>query len=81
MNPQYSILVSNQNLTQYKKQIDSWLHSGIKVIWFGSAVDADTLKNAYPDFAKELLLQAYSVDFSYQNIIIDGKDKGLSGNR
>lgn len=75
MNPQYSILLSNQNLTNYKSQIDSWLHSGIKVIWFGSAVDVDALKNAYSDFAKELLLQVYSVDFSHQNIIIDGQDK------
>lgn len=75
MEPRYSILFCNQTLTTYKEKIAEWLHSGIKVIWFGTSEDVNWLKNTYVEFAKEFLLQAYVVDFSYENIIYDGQDK------
>lgn len=36
MEPKYSILLCNQSLAEYKNRISEWLHSGIKVFWFGS---------------------------------------------
>lgn len=75
MNPKYSILFCNQALSKYKNQIAEWLHLGIKVIWFGTAEDEKYLKTTYSEFAKAFLLQAYSVDFYYQNIICDGRDE------
>lgn len=75
MSPRYSILFCNQSLAMYKDRIAEWLHSGIKVIWFGTSEDVNQLKNTHTEFAKEFLLQAYVVDFYYKNIIYDGQDK------
>lgn len=74
MKPRYSILFCNQSLSIYKNSISEWLHSGIKVIWFGNSEDVHQLKNTHAEFAKEFLLQAYVVDFYHKNVICDGKD-------
>lgn len=75
MTPQYSILLCGQRLSEYKEQIASWLHSGIKVIWFGTQSDVAALKAAHPEFAKAFLLQAYTVELRLQAVIYDGEDK------
>lgn len=74
MTPQYSILLCGQRLSEYKEHIASWLHSGIKVIWFGVQSDVAALKAAHPEFAKAFLLQAYEVKLREQTVIYDGKD-------
>lgn len=76
MNPKYSILFVNYDYGQYTEQINQWLLSGIKVIWFGNADEVAQLKNTYPSFAKVFLLQTYTVSFKEQCIIIDGQDTG-----
>lgn len=74
MEPKYSILLCNQSLNEYQGAIEKWLHTGIKVIWFGSAEDVNTLNTMHKTFAKELLLQAYATDLNIKKIIYDGKD-------
>ena len=75
MEPKYSILLCNQLFAEYKNRITEWLHSGIKVFWFGSRSEAEELKSLHADFAKEFLLQAYVVDFRQEGVIVDGNDK------
>lgn len=75
MDPKYSVLLCNQFLAEYEDKIEKWLSCGIKVFWFGISEDVNRLKNAHAEFAKEFLLQAYSVNFSQKGIIIDGLDK------
>lgn len=75
MEPQYSILFCNQSMKRYEEKIAYWLHSGIKIIWFGTFEDVEKLKNTYPEFAKEFLLQAYVINISDQSMIIDGQDQ------
>ena len=65
MEAQYSVLLCNQNLNEYKHKISEWLHTGIKVLWFGNEADVVALKQEYPTFAKEFLLQAYSINIEY----------------
>lgn len=73
MNPKYSVLFCNLHLSEYKQKIADWLHSGIKIIWFGTSEDVEELKNMHPEFAKEFLLQAYAVGIREQKIMIDGQ--------
>lgn len=75
MKPKYSILLCNQKLSEYKIKISEWLHSGVKVIWFGLDEETKQLKVEYSDFADAFLLQLHSVDFAYKNVILDGCDK------
>lgn len=75
MEPKYSILLCNQSLAEYKNRISEWLHSGIKVFWFGSRSEVEELKSQHADFAKEFLLQAYAVYFHQACVIIDGNDR------
>lgn len=75
MTPKYSILVCNKRLSEYSDMILEWLRSGIKIIWFGTSEDVEKLKNTYPEFAKEFLLQAYVINISDQSVIIDGQDQ------
>ena len=75
MEPKYSILLCNQSFAEYKNRISEWLHSGIKVFWFGSRNEVEELKSQHADFAKEFLLQAYAVDFHQSCVIIDGNDR------
>lgn len=75
MEPQYSVLFCNQSMERYEEKIDCWIHSGIKIIWFGTSEDVEKLKNTYPEFAKEFLLQAYVINISDQSMIIDGQDR------
>ena len=72
MEPLYSILLCNKSLSEYEPKIKEWLHSGIKVLWFGKHEDAVSLKNAYIDFADAYLLQVYDISISAEGLIIDG---------
>ncbi len=75
MEPKYSILLCNQNIENYREQINTWLHKGIKVIWFSVGEDADALKRAFKPFAKAFLLLAYQVSFNDAAVIVDGEDE------
>ena len=74
MEPKYSILLCNQNIEEYQEKINIWLHQGIKVIWFGTEEDVDSLKSQYKPFAKALILLAYVISIQEKIIIIDGRD-------
>lgn len=75
MEPKYSILLCNQSYTKYEQKISEWLHSGIKVFWFGAADESNLLKEKYSAFAKRFFLQAYAVEVNNEGIIIDGNDQ------
>lgn len=75
MEAKYSVLLCNQNLNEYKHKISEWLHTGIKVLWFGNEADVATLKQEHPTFSKEFLLQAYSINIEDRHIVADGDDK------
>ncbi len=75
MAPKYSILLCNQPYTEYSNKISEWLHSGIKVFWFGSREEVQELKREYEAFAKEFLLLAYEVKIVSKCIIVDGDDR------
>lgn len=74
MEPRYSILLCSQSIDEYREEIAKWLHSGIKVIWFGTAEEEKSLKNTHSEFAKEFLLQAYTVQINHKTKIVDGDD-------
>ena len=74
MEPRYSILLCSQSIDEYREEIAKWLHSGIKVIWFGTAEEEKLLKNIHSEFAKEFLLQAYTVQINHKTKIVDGDD-------
>ena len=74
MDPKYSILLCNQSLEEYKGQIDTWLHQGIKVIWFGKDEDVRLVKAEHAAFAKAFLLLAFVASFEDKKILIDGND-------
>ena len=75
MEPLYSILLCNQVYSEYKDKLGQWLAKGIKVIWFTqNSGETSELKSAYKVFAKVFLFQAYTISFSDQAIIVDGKD-------
>ena len=73
MEPLYSILLCNKSISEYEKKINEWLHSGIKVLWFGKDDDVIRLKDTYKDFYDAYLLQTYAVSISEEGLIIDGK--------
>ena len=75
MDPKYSILLCNQSIEEYRGQINSWLHQGIKVIWFGSGEDVRLLKAEHTAFAKAFLLLAYEISVEDKIVIIDGNDQ------
>lgn len=72
MEPKYSVLLCNQSYAEYKNRITEWLHSGIKVFWFGSHSEVNELKAQHAQFAKAYLLQAYAADFQEKKVVIDG---------
>ena len=74
MEPKYSILFCNQSYEKYRNRISEWLHFGIKVFWFGTAEEANELKEKYPKFAKRFFLQVYETDIKNTGIIVDGND-------
>ncbi len=75
MNPKYSVLLCNQNYTDYEDQITMWLLSGIKVIWFcKSPEEADEVCSEHEPFFKELFLQVYETGLDKKGIIVDGED-------
>lgn len=73
MDPKYSILLCNQNLTEYEDKILNWLSGGIKVLWFGVVGDVESLKAKYQGYAKAFLLQAYVTNIVEYGTIVDGK--------
>ena len=73
MEPRYSVLLCNQILETYKENIEKWLHTGIKVIWFGGKEDVVSLKESYPDFSGALLLLAYEIEIPDECVIMDGQ--------
>ncbi len=76
MEPQYSILLSNQDYAEYRGKIKQWISKGIKVIWFTQNADeVAELKAENKPFAKIFMLQAYSVTFTDTACIIDGNDE------
>ena len=74
MEPKYSILFCNQSYGKYKNKISEWLHSGIKVFWFGTAEEANELKEKHSEFVKRFFLQVYETDIKNAGIIVDGID-------
>lgn len=71
----YSVLLCNKQIEEYISFIDSWLISGIKVIWFGTDEDFKLLDSKYKDYMDAFLLQAYVVlEDDCNGIIIDGND-------
>lgn len=72
MEPKYSVLLCNQSYAEYKNRISEWLHSGIKVFWFGSQTEVNDLKTRYCAFAKEFLLQAFPAEFPNKAAVVDG---------
>ena len=57
MDPKYSILLCNQNLTEYENRISNWLSLGTKVLWFGKEEEVALLKDKYSEFDKWLCLK------------------------
>ncbi len=76
MDPLYSVILCNQEYSDYKDKVQKWLFMGIKVIWFSQIKDeGDMLKTEYKPYTKALFLQTYVVDFQDKAYIIDGDDK------
>lgn len=73
MDPKYSILLCNQNLTEYENRISNWLSLGTKVLWFGKEEEVALLKDKYSEFEKAFLLQAYATQITEQGIFVDGE--------
>ena len=79
MEPKYSILYYKQKLRDFDRDIDRYLSAGIKVLWFGEAVEADTIKRRYKPFADEFFLQAFDIGAIEgksgvsSDIIVDGE--------
>ena len=74
MNPLYSILLCNYQLSEYADRIDDWLKQGIKVFWFGTKEDVTDLNSRFSLFRSAFLLLTYEVEFSDQITIVDGND-------
>lgn len=75
MEPLYSVLLCNQQYSEYKERISKWLAKGIKVIWFGQDENVvDELKTTFKKYAKVFLLQAFVIEFTDQACILDGEN-------
>ena len=75
MEPLYSVLLCNQQYSEYKERISKWLAKGIKVIWFGQDENVvDELKTTFKKYAKVFLLQAFVIEFIDQACILDGEN-------
>lgn len=75
MEPKYSILLCNQEITEYQERINTWLKTGIKVLWFGKKTDVTMLKDRFRSFSDAFLLQAYAFDYDNDGLVIDGQDR------
>ena len=71
MNPLYSVLLYNQNIDIYRKQIYEWLLDGIKVFWFGDQASVNLLKSDFIDFADAYLLQVFDIGFTSDDEEVD----------
>ena len=75
MEPLYSVLLCNQQYSEYKERISKWLAKGIKGIWFGQDENVvDELKTTFKKYAKVFLLQAFVIEFIDQACILDGEN-------
>ena len=74
MEPKYSILLCNQSIEEYKEKINTWLHRGIKVIWFGDAEGVAFLKEQHVPYAKAFILLSYEISVQDKIVIVDGND-------
>ena len=70
-----SVSSCNQSIEEYREKINNWLHKGIKVIWFGSSEELESLKKEYKPFAKAFVLLAYEISVPEKQVIVDGDDK------
>lgn len=61
MEPRYSILYFNEELTRYYDKIRAYLLDGIKVFWFGETHECEALRKEFPGFVKEFFLQVYDI--------------------
>ena len=61
MEPRYSILYFNEELTRYYDKIRAYLLDGIKVFWFGETHECEALRKEFPGFVKEFFLQIYDI--------------------
>ena len=58
MEPLYSVLLCNQQYSEYKERISKWLAKGIKVIWFGQDENVvDELKTTFKKYAKVVIFE------------------------
>ena len=73
MDSKYSILLCNQNLTEYENRISKWISLGTRVLWLGKEEEVTLLKDKYSEFAKAFLLQAYATQITEQGICVDGE--------
>lgn len=72
MKPKYSVLFCNQNFYKYQSQMEEWLHSGIKIFWFGTKDEVHLIKEKYASYSSALFLQAFEVKSDEMGIIEDG---------
>ena len=61
MEPRYSILYFNEELTRHYDKIRAYLLDGIKVFWFGETHECEALRKEFPGFVKEFFLQVYDI--------------------
>ncbi len=70
--PRYSIMIAGHDYSSMAEDVDSFLKSGIKVIWFGSRLDNQEIVGRYPDFEKAHLIQTYDYDEDIVLMVADG---------
>lgn len=68
----YSILMAGEAIDI--RAIDALLKDGIKVIWFGTDQDRDTLKLHFGDYIKYFFLNIYDNTARIRLVLIDGND-------
>lgn len=62
MSPKYSILYFRQMfLPQVVEEIETLLHEGKKIFWFGTRGEAESLRNRYKSFADSFFLQTFDI--------------------
>lgn len=77
MNPQYSVLLYNKDYYEYREQISTWLHAGIKVFWFGTKTSVSSLQKDYRGYCEAYLLLTYPlVEQSRSFYVVDGNSDG-----
>lgn len=70
--PRYSVLYNSCSLQSKHHDVERLLHSGIKVIWFGSMDDIATLEDEFEIFSKCRLLQTFVSGIEDEFSVVDG---------